>query len=100
MPTVFRSRQAEGDLLEIWAYIARHNAGAADRALDRIENSCDLLARNPLMGPARPDLRRDLRYHSTGSYLILYRPVADGIEVVRVVHGARHLPRLFRSHRS
>jgi toxin ParE1/3/4 len=29
-----------------------------------------------------------------GKYLILYRAAADGIEVVRVVHGARDLERV------
>jgi toxin ParE1/3/4 len=33
-----------------------------------------------------------LRYFVTGRYLILYRAVEDGIEVVQVLHGARHLP--------
>lgn len=27
-----------------------------------------------------------------GNYLIFYRPIEGGIEVVRVIHGARDLP--------
>ena len=94
LAAVVRSRQAENDLLEIWEYIAPHNPTAADKILDRIGNAMALLARNPLMGPARPDLRADLRYFASGRYLILYRPAQDGIEVVRVLHCARHLPGL------
>ena len=30
------------------------------------------------------------------NYLIFYRLEADAIRVLYVVHGARHLPRLFR----
>ena len=30
-------------------------------------------------------------------HLIFYRPVADGIEIVRVLHGARDLDRLLES---
>jgi toxin ParE1/3/4 len=90
LPTVTRSRQAEDDLLEIWRYIADTNPRAADDVLSRIENAVDLLARNPLMGPARPDLRKDLRYFASGHYLILYRALEDGIDLVRVIRGARH----------
>ena len=47
------------------------------------------------MWPARSDIARDLRYHPVGNYLLLYRMVAGGVEVVRVVHGARNLLDLF-----
>ena len=94
MATVVRSRQAENDLLDIWEYIARDNRQAADQALARIGSVMDLLASNPLMRPARPDLRKDLRYFASGRYLIPYRAANDGIEVVRVLHCARHLPGL------
>jgi toxin ParE1/3/4 len=32
-----RTALAEGDLIDIWLYIAAENPGAADRLLDRIE---------------------------------------------------------------
>ena len=54
-----------------------------------------LLADNPHMGPARPDIAKELRYHPVGNYLLLYRVIANGIELVRVVHGARDLQQLF-----
>jgi toxin ParE1/3/4 len=40
-----------------------------------------------LAGRERPDLRQDLRSFPVGSYLIFYVPLADGIEVIRVMHG-------------
>ncbi|MBN9559537.1 MAG: type II toxin-antitoxin system RelE/ParE family toxin [Alphaproteobacteria bacterium] len=94
MPRVLRSAQAEEDLLEIWRYIAKDNPAAADRMLDRIDGACALLAEHPLMGSARTDLRAGLRYFVSARHLILYRPIKEGIEVVRVLHGARHLPDL------
>ena len=30
-----------------------------------------------------------------GNYLVFYRPAIDGIEVIRVLHGARDIPELF-----
>jgi toxin ParE1/3/4 len=62
LPIVVRSRQADDDLPEIWRYIAQGNAHAADGVLARIERALDLLARNPLIGPALSDLRQDLRF--------------------------------------
>jgi plasmid stabilization system protein ParE len=50
---------------------------------------------NPHMGPARSDIAKELRYHPVGNYLLLYRIISGGIELVRVVHGARDLA--FRS---
>jgi toxin ParE1/3/4 len=94
LPRHIRTARAEEDLIEIWRYIARDNPQAADRVLDAIETASVRLARNPRLGPARPDLAPALRYFPVGSYLILYRELTDGIEVVRVVHGARYLPDL------
>lgn len=91
-----RTRRAEEDLIEIWTFIAHDDVSAADRLLDRIDEVCGQLAENPLMGPARSDLAAELRYFIVGSYLILYRKAPHGAEIVRIVHGARHLPSLFR----
>jgi hypothetical protein len=29
------------------------------------------------------------------NYLVLYRPLPDGVEILRVIHGARDIPALF-----
>lgn len=47
------------------------------------------------MGRLRPDIAPELRYFVVGNYLILYRTVENGIQIVRVIHGARDLPHLF-----
>jgi toxin ParE1/3/4 len=71
------------------------NPGAADRLLDEIEEKLSLLADNPQLGPARSDIAEDCRYVPVGNYLILYRIIPAGIEVVRVVQGSRRLENLF-----
>ena len=86
----FTPRAAE-DLEEIWFFIAADNLDAADRTLDTLEQKARLLAENPQMGPARPDIAKEMRYHPVGSYLLLYRLIKNGVEIVRVVHGARDL---------
>ena len=91
MPVVKRTAQAEEDLITLWLHIAKDNPFAADRLLDDLDRTFCLLAEQPLLGPVRPDIAPELRYFPQGSYLILYRVLAEGIEVVRVIHGAREL---------
>lgn len=83
--------KAEADLLEIWLYIAQDSPRAADRLLDRIEAQCRLLADNPRLGRPRPEIAPDARAWIVGRYLVLYQEQDGGIEVVRVVHGAREI---------
>ena len=91
MGRIQRTPRADLDLEEVWFFIPQDDPAAADRWLDTLEEKIALLADNPLMGPSRPDIARELRYHPVGSHLLLYRVIRDGIEIVRVVHGARHL---------
>lgn len=95
MPVVRRTAQAEEDLIEIWIYIAQDNPAAADRLLDNFDSKFSLLAEQPALGPAREDIAPGLRYLPVGNYLILYRIIDGGIEVVRVVQGARNWKSLF-----
>jgi toxin ParE1/3/4 len=95
MPDLRRTAQAEEDLIELWLYIAQDNPGAADCLLDEIEDKCTLLAANPQLGAARPDIAPECRSFPVGRYLILYRLIPDGVEVVRVVQGSRRLEGLF-----
>ena len=92
MPRIVRTAKAEQDLIEIWLHIAQDNPVAADALLDEIGSACELLADNPGIGPARFDLAPQFRYYIVRKFLILYRETKKGVEIVRVVHGARHLP--------
>ena len=91
MPRLVRSARAKEDLIELWSSIAADNPTAADHVLDTINENLRMLAGNPRLGPARPDIAEGLRLFPIRRYVILYRELPDGIEVVRVVHGMRHL---------
>lgn len=81
--------QADCDLDEIWLHIAMDNIAAADSLLDKIGQVCQLTAHQTMMGRARPELAPSLRSFPVGNYVVFYVPLSDGIEVVRVLHGAR-----------
>ena len=86
---------AESDLSKIWAYIARDKPDSADRFINKLLEHCQKLARTPTLGRLRPDLAVDIRSYRVGNYLIFYFPTLNGIEIARVLHGMRDLPRLF-----
>ncbi len=95
MANVQRTRQADADLLEIWVYIAENNVEAANRLIQSLGRRCHDCAELPGMGRRRDDLSPGLRSLTEGSYIIFYRLAEHGIEIVRVLHGARELPSVF-----
>lgn len=86
-----RKPQARLDLLEIWQFIADDNVTAADRFLDRIEHALTMLRDNPLAGRARPELAAELRSFPVGNYVLFYRPLPDGIELIRALNGYKDI---------
>ena len=89
MARIIRAPAAEADAVEIWAYIAEDNPAAADSLLDRIDAMVRTLATQPYLGKTLADLAPDLRFMPIGAYLIFYRPIEDGVEIVRLLHSAR-----------
>ncbi len=89
MARVVLSPLALDDLESIWDYIAADNLSAADKTIRKLDAAFALLAESPLAGEEQPQLRPDLRRFVVGWYLIFYLPLEDGIQVVRVFHGAR-----------
>ena len=95
MPQLLRRPEAEVDLEDIWSRIARENPGAADRFIDFVETRCPMISENPMAGRSRSELRPGLRSFPAGSYVIFYVPQEDGVEIVRVLSGARDIDALF-----
>ena len=96
-PAVHRRPGARRDLLEAFVHIGRNSVPAARRFLEAAEQTFQRLAGMPGIGtrydPDTPALS-ELRYFPVAKfpkYLVFYRPTPDGIEIVRVLHGARDL---------
>jgi toxin ParE1/3/4 len=91
MPHVVIRPRALADLGDIWAYIAEGSVKHADRFAALINKEFRALARQPRMGRSRPELATDLRSFPIGRYVTFYLPLAKGVEIVRVLHGARDI---------
>ena len=91
------TRRARANLQQIHDYIARNSPSTALRFVDRLEESCLGLADHPYMGPARPEFGSDHRsFVVPGTrYVIIYRPIDDGVVIIHVRHGSQDLVRLF-----
>jgi toxin ParE1/3/4 len=91
MPCILRRPLVESDLEEIWWYIAQDNLDGADQLLAKLEARLSMLANTPYMGSKRDEIFPNLRSSPVGNYLIFYYPLSDGIEILRVLHGARDI---------
>jgi toxin ParE1/3/4 len=81
--------RAAADLEEMGDHIALDSPAAAVRMIDRLEEVSLLLSEHPRIGTSRDDIAKGVRAFPVGNYLILFRTLTDGVEVVRYVHGAR-----------
>ena len=95
MPKVLRKPQAEADLIEIWIYIAQDSPTSADKLLDEINEKSQTLTESPFIGKSRDELGPNIRSFPISNYMLFYQPIAEGIEIIRVLHGARDIDALF-----
>ncbi|BAY39534.1 plasmid stabilization system protein [Nostoc sp. NIES-2111] len=89
------SPEASRDLAEIIDYFANRNIDAGEHFVDEFEKKCKYLINFPNMGRSYGNIQPYLRGVPLEGYVILYRVINDGIEIVRVVSGYRDLESLF-----
>jgi len=91
MPKILKSPRAKFDLAEIWDYIAESSETRADAFIEVVDQKLQIIAERPTIGRSRDELVPALRSFPVGRYVVFYRPIEDGIDVVRVLHSARDL---------
>ncbi|OAN49190.1 hypothetical protein A6A04_03485 [Paramagnetospirillum marisnigri] len=85
-----RLRPAAGaDLEEIGDYIALDNPMAACQLIQDVMAACGLLAISLMLGRGRSGLASGVRSFPVGRYIVFYTATPDGIDVIRILHGAR-----------
>ena len=95
MPIIIKRPRALSDLAEIWDYIADDSEVRADAFVATIDAKFQTLAKQPGIGRMRDELATGLRSLPIGRYVIFYLSLADGIEIIRVLHGARDIDTIF-----
>ena len=89
--------QAEHDLAEI-VDASDWTVRNALKAFDKIHAAVQLLADMPLIGHLHEDVTdKPVRLWSVYKYLIVYRADRKPMEVLRIIHGIRDLPKDFAS---
>jgi toxin ParE1/3/4 len=97
VPRLLVHDKALDDIQSIAHYIARDNLSTALRFYDAAQLAFDFLSSMPGAGPqlnsplhSIPDLRfwPISRFRN---YLVLYKPLPNGVEILRVIHGARDI---------
>jgi toxin ParE1/3/4 len=89
------------DVIDLAEHIGQNSPDAALRFMAAVEDSLKLLLQFPEIAPAwetgNPRYQGMRVWPVSGfpHHLMFYRPVSDGIEVIRVSHSSRNLERLF-----
>jgi toxin ParE1/3/4 len=87
---------ASRDLNEIADYFAENSLEAGERFFIAFNRKCQQLVVFPNSGKSYASIRPDLRGLSLERYVIFYRILDGGIEILRVVSGRRDFPSLFK----
>jgi toxin ParE1/3/4 len=95
MARVIRTASAQSDVDAIAEFIALDKPLAAMHWIDELDKTLALLANSPLIGENIERFGLGLRRHCFGNYLLFYVPIKGGIELRRVLHGARKIEDLF-----
>ena len=93
MPVCEISPEALADLENISDFIAADDPDAASRMIEEFFSAFDQLASWPRSGHFRADLtEREVRFWPVRSYLVVYRELADGVQIVAILHASRDIP--------
>lgn len=89
-------RAALRDLDQIIFRIAADDPKAAQRFRDRILDRIDVLRGFPESAQPRPEFGKDVRTIPIGRYMVFVRVILPKVVVLRIIHGARDLPRIIK----
>lgn len=86
---------AEADLEGVGDRIAERNPARAVTFAQDMREHCLRIGEFPHAGPPRPQWGEGIRMAIHGRDVIVYRVRDEGVQILRVVHGARDLDALF-----
>ena len=85
-------------LVQIWRYIKQQTSVAmADRVEAGIRNRIVFLVQSPGSGHSRKDLTNEnVKFFPVYSYLIVYRPETQPLQIVSILHGRRDVQQILK----
>jgi toxin ParE1/3/4 len=92
---------AKAELRDIYLWIARRDGRrhTAKKIVRELRQTCDeyaaVFAAGSVIGTARPDLGEFYRVFTHKRWVVVFRPIDGGIEVLRIIDGSRDFTRLF-----
>ena len=95
MAVIVLQPRAKADLSDIWQFMAEDSDDQADAFIDLIDQKFQLLAQQAWLGRRLEELAEGLRSFPAGRYVIFYLPISGGVQIVRVLHGARDIEAAF-----
>jgi len=102
IPRVTQRPRARFDPLEQFVYFSEEvNVALGERYHAAVDQTCSMLVNQPHAGVlydsglAQLEGLRRFPVHGFESYLIFYLPHPEGMDVIRVLHGARDIDNLF-----
>jgi len=82
------TEDAERDLIDIFLYgIERFGMAKAENYVETLNGKIETAAANPSFGADYSFVRKGLHRYECVSHAIYYRQVAEGIRVLRILHG-------------
>ena len=102
IPRVTHRPRARFDLLEQFVYFSEEaNVALAERYYAAVDQTCAILVNQPHAGVlydsgvAQLEGMRRFPVHGFENYSIFYLPHRGGVDVIRVLHGARDIDSMF-----
>jgi len=87
---------ASRDLNDIADYFTNHNVEAGEQFFREFERRCQQLVNFPNLGKSYAEIRPNLRGLSLKGYIIFYRLLDDGVEILRVLSGYQNFSKAFQ----
>jgi toxin ParE1/3/4 len=80
------SQAADDDLVAIWVYVFEFECSdrRADRTIRSLYKSFEKVAKFPKLGRPRPSYGPDVLSFPSGRWVIYFRRIDSGIEIIRV----------------
>lgn len=83
------TKSAQTDIEEIAEYIAQRNPIRSIEWIDKLLSELHSISLVPTVGTPQPKLGFFIKSYVFGRYLIYFREIEQGIEIIRVLNGTR-----------